>query len=137
MFKGSQIAIWINVMQVLLTLIMLQQVYMFIFDHNAVISSGITSSGIPDLNLFYEFAARTAVMAIISILVIITQNPQHFLLVLFMNVLREGFETIIDPLYPLANAPMSPTGDFIAHVVIVAIEIFALITLYRITRKNA
>ena len=137
MFKGSQIPIWINVMQVLLTLIMLQQVYMFIFDHNAVISSGITSSGIPDLNLFYEFAARTAVMAIISILVIITQNPQNFLLVLFMNVLREGFETIIDPLYPLANAPMSPTGDFIAHVVIVAIEIFALITLYRITRKNA
>ena len=52
-----------------------------------------------------------------------------------MNILREGFETIIDPLFPLANAPMSPTGDFIAHLIIVGIEVWAFIKVYNITKE--
>jgi len=134
LLKNSKIPMWVNVVQALLTLIMLQQAFMFTFNHQAVSASGIVVDGVANLNLLYEFASRTMVMAIASIFVLATQNPRYFLVVLLMNILREGFETIIDPLFPLANAPMSPTGDLIAHLVIVAIEIWAFITVWRIVK---
>ena len=52
-----------------------------------------------------------------------------------MNLFREGQETIIDPLFLLENSPMSPTGDLIAHIVIIAIELLAFITVFKIVRK--
>ncbi|MGB0847524.1 MAG: hypothetical protein ACPGSM_12410 [Thiolinea sp.] len=131
----AKIPIWINVLQVVLTLVMLQQVYLFYLDHQAVAASGITVEGVSNLNLLYEFAARTAVMALVSIIVIILQNPRYFLVVLLMNIFREGQETIIDPLFPLINAPMPPIGDFVMHLIIVAIEIWAFITVLRIVRQ--
>ena len=134
--KNTKIPIWVNILQVLLTLIMLQQVYMFVFDHEAVAGSGISVNGVPQLNLMYEFAGRTLVMALISIFVLITQNPRYFLIVLLMNILREGTETIIDPIFPLANAPMTPTGDLIAHIIIVAIEVWAFVRVLRIVRDT-
>ena len=134
-FKNSRIPLWVNILQILLTLIMLKQAYMFAFNHQAVLASGIQIDGVANLNLLYEFASRTFVMAIISLFVLVSQNPRYFLVVLLMNILREGFETIIDPLFPLANAPMSPTGDFIAHLIIVGIEVWAFIKVYNITKE--
>ena len=136
MLKNSKIPIWINILQVLLTAIMLQQVYIYFFDHESLTSAGIEISGTPQLNLIYEFAGRTLVMAIISIFVLITQNPRYFLVVLLMNIFREGAETIIDPMFPLANAPMTPTADLIAHIVIVLIEIFAFVKMYKIVKET-
>ncbi len=135
MFKNSKIPIWVNVVQGLLTLIMLQQVFMFTFDHQAVNASGISIDGIPNQNLLYEFASRTMVMAAASIFVLATQNPRYFLIVLLMNIFRESFETIIDPLFPLANAPMTPKADLIAHLVIVVIEVWAFVTVLKIVRR--
>lgn len=132
---NTKIPIWVNAVQVVLTLIMLQQVYMFYFDHSSVAASGIVVEGIPNLNLLYEFAGRTATMALISIVVLISQNPRYFLVVLLMNLFREGQETIIDPLFPLLNAPMAPSGDFVAHLVIVAIELLAFIAVLKIVRQ--
>ena len=134
-FKNSRIPLWVNILQILLTLIMLQQAFMFAFNHQAVLASGIQIDGVANLNLLYEFASRTFVMAIISLFVLVSQSPRYFLVVLLINILREGFETIIDPLFPLANAPMSPTADFIAHLIIVGIEILALVKVYKITRE--
>ena len=108
---------------------------MFTFDHPAVLASGIQIDGVANLNLLYEFASRTFVMAVISLFALVSQNPRYFLIVLLMNILREGLETIIDPMFPLANAPMSPSGDFIAHLIIVGIEIWAFIKVYKITRE--
>ena len=135
MCKNSKIPIWVNVVQGLLTLIMLQQVFMFTFDHQAVNASGISIDGIPNQNLLYEFASRTMVMAAASIFVLATQNPRYFLIVLLMNIFRESFETIIDPLFPLANAPMTPKADLIAHLVIVVIEVWAFVTVLKIVRR--
>ena len=134
--KNSKIPIWVNVVQIILILIMLGQVYMYFFNHQMMVDSGIPVDGIPTLNLIYEMGARTLVMAIASVYVIITQNPKQFLVVLLMNIFREGFETIIDPLFPLINAPTSPMVDFWIHVVIVAIEIWAFVTVFKITRKT-
>lgn len=44
---------------------------MFIFDHPALETSGILVNGIPNLNLIYEFAGRTLVMALASIFVLV------------------------------------------------------------------
>tara|TARA_B100000029_G_scaffold442819_1_gene461463 strand:- start:997 stop:1419 length:423 start_codon:yes stop_codon:yes gene_type:complete len=130
-----KIPLWINIFQAVLTLIMLQQVYLFTLNHQALAASGLTIEGVPNLNLLFEFAGRTATMAIASLLVIILQNPRYFLVVLFMNIVREGLETIIDPLYPLANAPMTPVNDMIAHIIIVLIELWAFIVMYKIVKR--
>jgi len=136
-FKGSRIPTWINIVQILLTMIVIQQTYQFYFDIDAVSASGITIEGIPNKNLIYEFAGRTGTMAIISILILLSQDVKLFIIMYVMNVFREGQETIIDPLYPLENAPVDPTTDLILHIIIVAIEILALIKLISIykTRK--
>ena len=115
-FKESHIPTWINIVQILLTMIVIQQTYQFYFDLDAVSASGITTEGIPNKNLIYEFAGRTGTMAIISILILLSQDVKLFIIMFVMNVFREGQETIIDPLYPLANAPVAPTTDLILHI---------------------
>lgn len=131
----TKIPLWVNIMQVILILIMLGQVYMYFFNHQMMLDSGVQVEGNPMLNLVYEMGARTLVMAIASIYVMITQNPKQFLVVLLMNIIREGQEMIIDPLYPVLNAPASPTTDFWIHVVIVLIEILAFVAVYKIAKK--
>lgn len=132
----AKIPMWVNIVQVILTLIMLGQVYMYFFNHQMMADTGVLVEGVPMLNLVYEMGARTLVMVIASIYVLITQNPKQFLVVLLMNIVREGLETIIDPLYPILNAPASPTVDFGIHVVIVIIEIWAFVTVFRLTKKQ-
>jgi len=134
--KNTKIPIWVNIVQVILIFIMLSQVYMYFFNHEMVAETGVKIGGIPFSNLIFEMGARTLVMAIASIYVVFTQNPLQYLVVLIMNVVREGQEMIIDPLFPMENAASSPTVDFWVHVVIVAIEILAFITVYKISKSN-
>ena len=131
----KKIPLWVNIMQAILVLIMLGQVYMYFLNHQMMADTGVQVEGNPMLNLVYEMGARTFVMALASIYVMITQDPKQYLVVLIMNVLREGQEMIIDPLFPVLNAPSTPTVDFWIHVVIVAIEILAFVAVYKITRK--
>ncbi len=135
--RKSGIPIWVNIMQAILILIMLAQVYMYFFNHQMMADTGVTVAGDPMLNLVYEMGARTFVMVIASIFVMITQDPRQFLVVLLMNIVREGQEMIIDPLFPVLNAPVSPAADFWIHVVIVAVEILAFIAVYRIAKGNS
>ncbi len=123
-------------MQGILVLIMLQQVFELFLDHDALVSAGLLVDGDPQLNLIYEMGSRLGVIALASIFVMITQNPVQYLVVLLMNVLREGGEMFIDPLYPVADAPASPAVDFGIHVVIVLIEVAALVTVWKIARQE-
>lgn len=132
---NTKIPLWIKIVQGILVLIMLSQVYLFLFDHEAVLASGITINTVADYNLIYEFAARTATMAIVSIFIMFFQDIKLYLAMFLMNILREGFETIIDPLFPLINAPGSPTMDLVLHIIIVAIELLAFIKLYKIYKS--
>ena len=134
--KTSNIPIWINILQVLLLLILIQQTYQFYFDIDAVLASGIQIEGIPNKNLIYEFAGRTGTMAIVSILILLSQDVKLFIIMFVMNVFREGQETIIDPMYPLVNAPVTPTIDLVMHIIIVAIEIGALVKLIKIYKSQ-
>ena len=134
--KTSNIPIWINILQVLLLLILIQQTYQFYFDIDAVLASGIQIEGIPNKNLIYEFAGRTGTMAIVSILILLSQDVKLFIIMFVMNVFREGQETIIDPMYPLVNSPVTPTIDLVMHIIIVAIEIGALAQLIKIYKSQ-
>ena len=135
-FTDSKIPIWVNIVQILLVLIMLMQVFWNYFNHPLLLEQGVTIGGIPDLNLIYTLGGRTATMAAGAIFVLITQIPKQFLVVLFMNIVREGQEMFIDPLFPVANADATPAVDFGIHVVIVAIEILAFIAVYRIVKRE-
>lgn len=136
MVKGkiSSIPLWVNIMQVLLISIMLGQVYMYFFNHQMMSDSGIKVIGNPMFNLVYEMGARTFVMVVASIYVLLTQNAKQYLVVLLMNIFREGQETIIDPLYPILNAPASPMADLIIHIIILLFEVYAFFAVYRITK---
>ena len=123
-------------MQIILIIIMLGQVYMYFFNHEMMEATGISIDGSPMLNLVYEMGARTLVMAIASIYVLITQNPIQYIVVLLMNIFREGMETIIDPIYPVLNAPATPMVDLGIHIVIVVIEILAFIAVFKIVRRE-
>lgn len=132
--KHNPIPLWVNLMQALLIAIMLSQVYMYFFNHDMMEATGVTLSSNPMLNLVYEMGARTFVMIVASVYVMINQNAKQYLVVLIMNIIREGQEMIIDPMFPVINAPVSPTVDFWIHVVIVGIEIWAFITVYSISK---
>lgn len=132
----KKIPLWINIMQIILIIIMLGQVYMYFFNHEMMEATGISIDGSPMLNLVYEMGARTLVMAIASIYVLITQNPIQYIVVLLMNIFREGMETIIDPIYPVLNAPATPMVDLGIHIVIVVIEILAFIAVFKIVRRE-
>ncbi|MGH1489870.1 MAG: hypothetical protein ACRBK7_10835 [Acidimicrobiales bacterium] len=131
-----RIPLWVNIMQAVLILIMVVQVYEHFFNHGALAAAGWETEGDPALNLIYEMGARLAVMVVASIFVMITQNPRQYLVVLIMNVVRESLEGVIDPLYPVADAPAAPLADFLIHVVIVAIEVAALVVVARIVRRE-
>ena len=135
MFKSSEIPNWINIFLIILILFMAVQVYWFYFDHQSLLDAGITIQGVPDLNIMYTTAGRLVAMIAASIFVLVTQNPNQYLIVLFMSIFREGQETFIDPLFPYANAGPAAV-DVGMHLVIVALEIWAFITVYRVTQKE-
>ena len=136
MFKNSPIPIWVNIFLLILILFMSIQVYWFYFNHQSLIDAGITIEGVPNLNIIYTTAGRLVAMIAVSVFVLITQNPHQYLVVLFMSIFREGQETIIDPLFPYVNAA-PPMADFVIHLVIVALEIWAFIIVYRMTKKES
>ena len=136
MFKNSPIPIWVNIFLLILILFMSIQVYWFYFNHQSLIDAGITIEGVPNLNIIYTTAGRLVAMIAASVFVLISQNPHQYLVVLFMSIFREGQETIIDPLFPYVNAA-PPMADFVIHLVIVALEIWAFIIVYRMTKKES
>lgn len=132
----SQIPLWVNVLQAVLILIMAVQVFEYFFGHDGLAAAGIAVEGDPQLNLIYEMGSRLGVIVAASIFVMITQDPKQYLVVLFMNVIRESAEGVIDPLYPVADAPFSPGVDVAMHVVIVAIEIAAFVAVWKIVKRE-
>lgn len=135
MFKNSPIPIWVNILLIFLLLPMVAQVYWFYFDHQFLLDAGITIEGIPNLNIIYTTAGRLVAMIAITVFVLFTQNPNQQLIVLLLSIFREGQESFIDPLFPYGNAGPAAV-DIGMHAVIVALEIWAFITVYRIAKKG-
>ncbi|MDJ0496455.1 MAG: hypothetical protein QNJ89_01400 [Acidimicrobiia bacterium] len=135
-FKNSPIPIWVNVFLVVIVLLMTVQVFWYYFNHQYLLDAGITIEGDPDKNVLYTTAGRLVAMIGASIFVLITQNPAQHAVVWFMSILREGQEMFIDPLFPYANSPAAPIVDFGMHVVIVALQIAAFVTVSRLAKQE-
>ncbi len=136
-FKNSPIPIWVNAFLVVIVLLMAVQVLWNYFDHGYLLDAGITIEGDPDKNVLYTTAGRLVAMIGASIFVLVTQNPAQHAVVWFMGILRESQEMFIDPLFPYANSPAAPIADFGVHVVIVALEIAAFVTVYRLWKQES
>ena len=134
MFKNSPIPIWVNILLIVLISFMAIQGYLFYFNHQFLLDAGINIEGVPDLNIIYTTAGRLLAMAAAFVFVLCTQNPSQYLVVLFLSIFKDGQQTFIDPLFPYANA--DPLVDFGMHFVVVALEIWAFIVVYRITRQG-
>lgn len=134
--RNSPIPTWVNVVLVFLVLIMAIQVFWNYLDHPYLMEAGITVEGDPDRNVLYTTAGRLVAMIGASIFVLVTQDPAQHAVVWFMSILREGQEMFIDPLFPMANSPAPPAADFGVHVMIVALEIAAFVTVYRLARHD-
>ncbi|MCI0553715.1 MAG: hypothetical protein L0287_22435 [Anaerolineae bacterium] len=131
----TKIPLWINIFQVLIILILSFQALALYFNPELQYP-GINIDGVADQLSIYELAGRTATMAIVSMVVLLSQNPKFFVIGFVMNFLREFQETFIDPLYPLANAPISPIADFLIHVFVLVIpELIALAILYKLSKQ--
>ena len=130
MFKSSEIPMWVNIFMLLILFFMGIQVYWYYFDHQFLLDAGITIETVADQNVIYTTAGRLVAMIGATLFVMFTQNAKQYLVVLLLSILREGQETIIDPLLPLANGP-DPIIDFWVHIVIVALEIAAFVAVYK------
>jgi hypothetical protein len=137
MLKNSPIPLWVNIFMLVLIAFMGIQVYWFYLDHASLAEAGISIEATPDLNVLYTTASRLLTMIAATVFVVVTQNPKQYLVVLFMNVLREGQEMFIDPFFPYANSPASPTMDFGIHAAIVALEIAAFIAVWKASKRQA
>lgn len=136
MSKKRRIPLWISIFLGIIILFMTPQVYMYYFDHSMLNDAGITIVGVPDVNVMYTTAGRLIAMIAISLFALFSQNPNHFVIVYLLGIFREGQETFIDPLFPYANAPASASIDFGLHIIILALEIWALIVVYKIAEKE-
>lgn len=134
--RTSPIPWWVNLLVLVLVAFMAIQVVWNYFDNQVLLDSGITIQGDPDQNVIYTTAGRLVAMIAVSVLVLVTQNPAQFVVVMLMSAVREAQEGFIDPLYPMADAPMSPTVDFFVHVVIVTAEVAALVAVYRLAKQQ-
>ena len=135
--KASPIPLWVNLLLIILILFMLPQVYWNYFDNQVLLDSGITIQGDPDQNVIYTTAGRLVAMIAVSVLVLVTQNPAQYVVVMLMSAIREAQEGFIDPLYPMADAPISPTVDFVIHVLLVTAEVAALVVVYRLAKQQS
>ncbi len=135
MDRKRRIPLWISIFLGVIILFMAPQIYMFYFNHDMLLDAGITIEGVPDVNIIYTTASRLTAMVVITLFALLTQNPNHFIIVYLLAIFREAQETFIDPLFPYANAG-SAWLDFGLHIVIVAVEIWAFIVVYKIAKRE-
>lgn len=131
MIKNSPIPFWVNLFLLVIVFFMAIQVYWFYFDHQFLQEAGIAVDGAQNLNILFTTAGRLVAMIAATVFVLITQNPNQYLVVLLMCIFREGQEMFIDPLFPYANSPTSPMTDLIMHIIIVTLEVTAFVVVFR------
>ena len=136
MLKNSPVPLWVTLFLIVLALFQSTQVFTFYFDHEFLVEAGISTQTDANLNVIYATAGRMLATIVATVFVIILQSPPAFMTILLMSMVREGQEMIIQPLFPYANSPASPTAMFILHALMFAIEFAAFITVLRKYRST-
>ncbi|MGH8477667.1 MAG: hypothetical protein ACRER2_18205 [Methylococcales bacterium] len=131
----TKIPLWINALQVMIILILSFQTFACYFKPE-LLYAGININGVVDQQAVYVLAGRNAMMAIVSIAVLLSQNPKYFVVAFLMNFLRELQDMFIVPMNSAADAPMPPVLNFLVFLLLFVIpELIALIKLYKISNQ--
>ncbi|HBI01440.1 MAG TPA: hypothetical protein DDY18_07430 [Flavobacterium sp.] len=126
----NKIPIWIYLFQGLLCLILAQQAFSYYqFDYWGEIAT--TNSEKREL---LELAGRTLAMFLIGVIVMISRNPHYFVVLFILNIVRETNETFVDTIY---ETDKSPIVNVVVHLVVIALEVWALIKAYKVSKAQA
>jgi hypothetical protein len=126
----NRVPIWIYVLQTLLCLILAQQA----FGYYQLNYWGVLAETASQKREILELAGRTTAMFLVGVLVMLSRNPHYFVPLFLLNIFRETQETFIDTTHETGT---SPAANILVHVVIVALEIWALIKVYQISKTNS
>ena len=133
----SKIPLWINVLQGVIILILSFQAFACYFKPE-MLYSGIKMDGVIDQQAIYVFAGRNTMMALVSIMVLFSQDPKYFVVGFLMNFLRELQDMFIIPLNSPADSPMPPIANFFVFLLVFVIpEFIALLKLYKMSKPMA
>lgn len=124
----TKIPVWINILQVVILTILTFQTYACYFNPQ-LLYPGITVDE-NSAKMIYVFAGRNAMMAVISVIALVRQNPRFYSFAFLMHSLRDFQDMFIAPL----------TGGgivvfFVFLIVFVTPEIFAYLKLNKMANE--
>jgi hypothetical protein len=94
--------------------------------------------GVIDQQAIYVLAGRNTMMALVSIMVLFSQDPKYFVVGFLMNFLRELQDMFIIPLNSPADSLMPPIANFFVFLLVFVVpEFIALLKLYKMSKPMA
>ena len=131
----SKIPLWINVLQVVIILILSFQTFACYFKPE-MLYPGIRLDGIVDQQAMYVLAGRNAMMAIVAIVVLFSQDPKFYIVAFLMNFLRELQDMFIVAMNSPADSPIPPVANFFIFLLVFVVpEFIALQRLRKISKQ--
>ncbi|MBL7978128.1 MAG: hypothetical protein JNN12_07285 [Bacteroidetes Order II. Incertae sedis bacterium] len=124
-----KVPIWIYALQTVLCLILLEQAVSY-WQMNYWGDFAVTASQKREI---LELAGRTTAMFLVGVLVMLSQNPHYFVPLFLLNIFRETQETFIDAMY---ETDTYPWVNILVHAVIIALEVLALVKVYKISTTH-
>lgn len=122
----TKIPIWINILQVVILAILSFQTYACYFNPELAYPGAVTNHA--SAQVLYVLGGRNAVMTVISLLVLIRQNPRFYSFAFLMHSLRELQDMFIVPL---------TTSQFTVFFVFLFVFVIPEITAYFKLNKMA
>ncbi len=92
----TNIPLWINILQVIILAILSFQTYACYFNPELIYPGAVTNDAATQA--IYVLAGRNALMAVISLLALVRQNPRFYSFAFLMHSLRELQDMFISPL---------------------------------------
>jgi len=112
-----KIPLWINLLQALILAILLFQTYACYLDPG-LIYPGIRIEGLPASKAINVLGGRNAVMALISIIALVWQEPRFYSFAFLMHSAREAQDMFITPLH---------TPDTTVALILFAVFLFVFV----------
>jgi len=127
----SQIPPWINALQVVIILILLFQTFAC-YVKPELLYDGLRVDGAAMHQAIAVLAGRNAMMAVVSIWALVSQNPRLLLFAFVMHFLREGQDMFIVPLTAIEGGPPPLVNFFMFLVPFVIPEALAVMKLRKL-----
>lgn len=128
--EKQKIPIWIYIFQGILCLILAQQIFSY-YQFNYWGEIAVSDS---EKREVLELAGRTLAMFVIGIVAIVSRNAHYFVVVFIVNIIREGSEAFVDSFF---ESGISMYSNFFGHLAIVALEVWALVKAYQVSKAQA